>query len=179
MKKICFPLLFCFLFESLRAQVTVTGSTTASANTTYFIGTTSDSQVFNSDAGTNIYRDVPFFLNVPVPFIQHRIYRTNGQWILDKVIIGANGPSITSLHSIAGSNNNPPCVWSNNMVLSGQCQSETPATILNPLYLSVPQLTANSISGIIAPQRGMLVFDLTNNCLKVYNGMTWKCLTEQ
>ncbi|MCU0340296.1 MAG: hypothetical protein MUE30_10445 [Spirosomaceae bacterium] len=65
------------------------------------------------------------------------------------------------------------------MVLSGQCQSETPATILNPLYLSVPQLTANSISGIIAPQRGMLVFDLTNNCLKVYNGMTWKCLTEQ
>jgi hypothetical protein len=50
-------------------------------------------------------------------------------------------------------------------------------TLCNGCELSLPQLTATDITAIASPQKGMLVYDLTNNCLKLYNGTGWVCLT--
>lgn len=57
-------------------------------------------------------------------------------------------------------------------VQSGSVKS----TVILPNILSVPQLTATEISATSSPQKGMLAFDTTNNCLKLYNGTAWVCL---
>jgi hypothetical protein len=52
--------------------------------------------------------------------------------------------------------------------------SSVQAAEFSPNYLLVPQLTFAQISAISSPKRGMIVYDLTNNCLRVYNGTMWK-----
>lgn len=180
MKTIILCILLSITGSTLYSQIVLTGSTTTSANTTYNIGTPNNTQVFNADAGTNIYSDNPWTLGSPIPFTQHRIYRVNGVWKLDKVFVGANGPSITPISTSAGNNANPPCDWGSGITLTGTCYNSTVmATTLTPTYVAIPQLTATAISAIAIPQKGMLIFDATNNCLKIYDGTAWKCLVTQ
>lgn len=51
------------------------------------------------------------------------------------------------------------------------------STLILPNILTVPQLIATDIAAITSPQKGMLAFDTTNNCLKLYNGTAWVCLS--
>lgn len=54
--------------------------------------------------------------------------------------------------------------------------SPVQAAEFSPNYLLVPQLTFAQISAISSPKRGMIVYDLTNNCLRVFTG-EWKCIS--
>ncbi|MEI7581506.1 FG-GAP-like repeat-containing protein [Runella sp.] len=54
--------------------------------------------------------------------------------------------------------------------------SPVQATEFSPNYILVPQLTFAQISAISSPKRGMIVYDLTNNCLRVFTG-EWKCIS--
>ena len=51
------------------------------------------------------------------------------------------------------------------------------STLILPNILTVPQLIATEIAAIASPQKGMLAFDTTNNCLKLYNGTAWVCIS--
>ena len=172
-----------FAVMPLFAQITVTGSSTTSANTTYNLGTAQTVQVFNSDAGTTMYSIIPFtsYSQMPPSYELYRIYRVGGVWTLDRVKVNAStGITITTLHTITNNSNNPPCDWGNGVLLAGTC-GELPvqSTTITPNFITIPQLSATAISAIAAPQKGMLVFDTTNNCLKLYNGTAWKCLVTE
>ncbi len=40
----------------------------------------------------------------------------------------------------------------------------------------LPRLTQAEILALASPATGLLIYDLTNNCLRVYNGSLWNCL---
>jgi hypothetical protein len=48
-------------------------------------------------------------------------------------------------------------------------------TNLNPSFTQLPNLTSNMIAAIPNPQAGMMVWDISLNCLKVYTGTSWSC----
>lgn len=94
----------------LQAQITVTGASTAGANTTYQLGTAETVQVYNSDAGTNLYSNIPYNLPMPLSYTMYRMYRVGGIWTLDEVKVNAStGVTITALYTISNNSNNPPC----------------------------------------------------------------------
>ncbi len=41
--------------------------------------------------------------------------------------------------------------------------------------VQVPQLTGTELAALPSPQKGMLAYNLTNNCLSFYDGNQWKC----
>lgn len=45
--------------------------------------------------------------------------------------------------------------------------------------LVINRLTTAQISAIAVPVTGMMVFDITLNCLKLYDGSSWNCYTNQ
>jgi hypothetical protein len=183
MKYIAFFIISLLFSAPIQAQITVTGASTAGANTTYNLGTAQTVQVFNSDAGTNLYSNIPFtsYSQMPPYYEMYRIYRVGGVWTLDQAIVSASvGVRITTLYTISNNSNNPPCDWGNGVLLAGTC-GELPvqSATIAPGFITIPQFSAAAISAIAAPQKGMLVFDTTNNCLKLYNGTAWKCLVTQ
>lgn len=48
-------------------------------------------------------------------------------------------------------------------------------TTIRPNVVSNPQLTYDAILALPSPQRGDTVYDLTFDCLRVYNGNKWVC----
>ena len=180
MKKSILLILSYFAVMPLFAQITVTGASIAGANTTYNLGTAQTVQVFNSDAGTSLYSNIPFtsYSQMPPYYEMYRIYRVGGVWRLDQARVSASvGVTITTLHTLSSNLNNPPCDWGNGVLLAGTC-GELPvqSTTISPGFITIPQFSSAAISALALPQKGMLVFDTTNNCLKLYNGTAWKCL---
>lgn len=45
--------------------------------------------------------------------------------------------------------------------------------------IQIPSMSRNQISAITSPEVGMTVFDNTLNCLKIYDGVSWKCTNQQ
>jgi hypothetical protein len=160
------------------AQITVTGASVTGANTTYNLGTAETVQVFNSDAGTSLYSNIPFtsYSQMPSSYQMYRIYRIGGVWKLDEVKVNAStGVTITDLHTISSNSNNPPCNWGNGVLLAGTCeQLPVQSTTISPGFITIPQFPYAAISAITTPQRGMMVYDITNECLRYYNGSVWK-----
>ncbi len=68
------------------------------------------------------------------------------------------------------------CSATTNNVTVVNALSPVQATEFSPNYILVPQLTFAQISAIASPKRGMIVYDLTNNCLRVFTG-EWKCIS--
>lgn len=190
MKKMLLFLAFIVGFIQSKAQTnTVTGATTTPAvNKTYtlcngcgFSYTTAEIK----DAGTDAYFDVP---TSGIPFDQYQIYRNNGQWKLAQVAMcmGCTSPQTYIYYKVTANTNKPPCntSWTvgntanvENIALTGDCVNLAPpsvnATTILPNVLTLPQLTAAEIAAITSPQKGMIVFDTSNNCLKLYNGTAW------
>lgn len=54
---------------------------------------------------------------------------------------------------------------------------ETQAQFANIAHnnVQVPQLTSSQLAAVPSPQKGMLAYNLTNNCLSFYDGNQWKC----
>lgn len=42
----------------------------------------------------------------------------------------------------------------------------------------VTRMSTSQITAISAPQEGMMVYDTTTKCLKLYNGIEWKCFSK-
>lgn len=165
----------------VQAQITVTGASTAGANTTYQLGTAQTVQVYNSDAGTNLYSNIPYNPPMPFSYTMYRMYRVGGVWTLDQAKVNAStGVTITALYTISSNSNNPPCDWGNGILLTGTCgEQPVQSTTITPGFISIPQFSSAAISAIAAPQKGMLIYDTTHECLKLYNGTAWKCLVTQ
>ena len=64
------------------------------------------------------------------------------------------------------------------LILAGTCVS-TPmiSTTICPNVLLLPQQTTAQITAIALPKKGMIVFDVTANAIKVYNGAVWKTIS--
>lgn len=148
----------------LQAQITVTGASTAGANTIYHLGTAYTVQVNNSDAGTNLYSNIPFtsYSQMPPYYEMYRIYRVGGVWRLDQAIVSASTEvRITTLYTISNNSNNPPCDSGNGVLLAGTCeQLPVQSTTISPDCISIPQFSSAAISAIITPQKGMRVYDI-------------------
>jgi hypothetical protein len=194
MKKIVllFYLVSCVL--QVKAQtVNVLDSPVTGANITYTLNNSGSFQyttIQPKDVGTDAY-----FSANPVNSVtgQYQIYRNNGFWIIGRIICnGCTSPTINLYYQTSSNGTKPPC--SNNWIpvggggnfniinLSGDCIPTAPpvtsvksSTIL-PTVLSVPRLIASDVAAIVSPQKGMLVYDLTYNCLKLYNGTEWVCM---
>jgi hypothetical protein len=186
MKKMYFLMSLLALGATAHAQiVTVSGASNTILNNTYplcnsgFPCTTAEAK----DAGTDSY-----VVDVPAsgfPLNKYQIYRNAGTWKFARVYLcsGCTSPSFQFFDTVVSNTTKPPCNWGNGITLTGDCVTPAPtsvkATTILPTVVSVPQLIATDIAAIASPQKGMLVYDLTNNCLKVYNGTLWKCLAEQ
>lgn len=44
--------------------------------------------------------------------------------------------------------------------------------------IQIPSMGLNQIKAIVSPKVGMAVFDNTINCLKIYDGISWKCTSQ-
>jgi hypothetical protein len=193
MKKIVlFVCLFFCIYQANSQTVTVLNSPVSTANIAYNLNNSGSFQytpIEIKDAGTDAY-----FSADPVNSVngQYQIYRNNGFWKIGRVVCnGCSSPSISLYYQTFANTTKPPCAnnWMpvggggglNIINLTGDCISPGPTSIKSttvlPTVLSLPQLTATDISNIATPTKGMLVFDLTNNCLKLYNGTTWVCLS--
>ena len=42
-----------------------------------------------------------------------------------------------------------------------------------------PPYDDGQVPSITNPIKGMMIYDTTNQCLKIYTGTTWKCITTQ
>jgi hypothetical protein len=54
--------------------------------------------------------------------------------------------------------------------------SPSQSLVLLPNVMSLPRLSNADILTIPCPEAGMLVFDIDNLCVMLYNGMSWNCL---
>ena len=52
------------------------------------------------------------------------------------------------------------------------------STVLLPNVNETPRLNFNQILALPSPKSGSMVFDTDANCLKVFNGLEWKCVFE-
>lgn len=197
MKKLLLTLCFTGAFGALLSAQTVTLSgtaapTPAAANATYTLNNSGSFQytpIEVKDSGTDSYFTADAVFSATG---QYQIYRNSGHWKIGRVICnGCSTPTTTIYYTLTNNSTKPPCTgtWTKlsggteALTLTGDCVTSGPssvkATVVLPTALSLPQLTAADITAITSPQKGMLVYDLTNNCVKIYNGMDWKCLTDQ
>ena len=59
-------------------------------------------------------------------------------------------------------------------------ESKTKGLVLNRVAANYNlPLDDGQIPTITNPLKGMIVYDTTNNCLKLYDGVSWKCISEQ
>lgn len=197
MKKLLLTLCFSIAFGTLLfAQTMTLSGTTAptpgAANATYTLNNSGSFQytpIEVKDAGTDAYFTADAVFSATG---QYQIYRAGGNWKVGRVICnGCSTPTTTIYYTLTNNSTKPPCTgtWTKlsggteALNLTGDCVASGPssvkATAVLPAALSLPQLTAADITAINSPQKGMLVYDLTNNCVKLYNGTLWKCLTDQ
>lgn len=197
MKKTLFILLlFC---NYAIAQITISGSSIAGLNQTFAFAS---SGAFTSacatgltphDAGANIYS-----VNDPsYSSLTYTIVRRGGYWHIEGHF-GGGGYLIYYKSLTTSTDPNPPCniTWgiytgycyygygitytgtnTSTLLLSGTCVSVpmVSATIC-PNVVQLPQQTTAQISAIASPKKGMIVFDVSANVLKVFNGAVWKVI---
>jgi predicted RNA-binding Zn-ribbon protein involved in translation (DUF1610 family) len=187
MKTLFFTSLIACIFCSVSVgqTITVSGASNTNLNKTYtlcngcgFAYTT----VEVKDVGTDSYFDGPVS---GLPFDQYQIYRKDGTWKFAKTYMcgSCTSPSTAIYNTIASNTTKPPCDWGNGISLTGDCVSSgltsVKAMTVLPTAVTLPQLTATDIEAITSLQKGMLVYDLTNDCVKFYNGTNWKCVAVQ
>lgn len=195
-------LLLLFLSNICFAQIMISGSSIVGINQTFGVAS---SGALNSacatgltpvDAGTNIYavNDPNFSINS----LRYAIVRRGGYWHIEGHF-GGGGYLLYYKSLITSTDPNPPCniTWgiytgncyygygisytgtnTSTLLLSGTCVSVPMiSTTICPNVLLLPQQTTAQITAISAPQKGMIVFDVTANVIKLYNGAAWKTIS--
>lgn len=151
----------------------------------------------NKDTGTNHYS-----INSYSAGISQTIIRESNQW-KHYVTVSGSGSFLTyTLHLPSTSNeNDPPCagIWErynpqnpggstgeyHYVTMTGNSCStfnNPPPTLpsqaftMTPSNIQLARYFDTDIPTIPTPQAGMMIWDITNSCVKVYNGTTWNCL---
>lgn len=194
-------ILFILLLSNIcHAQITISGSSITGINQTFGL---SSSGAFTSacatgltphDAGANIYS-----VNDPSnPSLNYTIVRRGGYWHIEGHF-GGGGYLIYYKSLSPSTDPNPPCniTWgiytgscyygygisytgtnTSTLLLSGTCVSvPMVSTTICPNVLQLPQQTTAQILAIPSPKKGMIVFDVTANVIKLYNGAVWKTIS--
>lgn len=59
-------------------------------------------------------------------------------------------------------------------------EAKTKGFVINRVAANFePPLDDGQVSTIANPVKGMIIYDTTNNCLKIYDGTSWKCFAKQ
>lgn len=201
-KTLLLSLFFCGLSLIINAQLTLTGTggTYWDTNNTGYnnIYTPTNAAIIALpspnviDAGTNIYS-----YSIYSPLRDHKfIVRMNNFWYIGEhaPVGGINTQVYFQLsfkYKFYSTSINPPCEgpWEKltapnigtflNLTVSGTTcfqYSSIPNSGSYPNYFQFPALTPAQIAAIPNPQPGMAVWDLVNQCLKIYTGAIWKCI---
>jgi hypothetical protein len=194
MKKILLLLLlFCGITFFSEAQLTVSGTGDPYYNTNplqvYTLGGSPNFLV--PDAGTNVYTLYQGTLQGGIRLWVY-LFRMNNFWYFANYAIAgqAAGNGLFKKYKFYSTSIDPPCdgPWGSpnttvipfvDVHIAGTSCFTPPlilSTTLNPTNLQIPALTAALIATIPNPQPGMMVWDLTNQCLKIYNGTAWVCI---
>lgn len=197
MKKIIIVL--TFLSNLAFGQITISGASTSGLNQTFQFSSVA---AFNSacasgitphDAGTNIYS-----VNDPsISSLRYTIARRGGIWHIEGHY-GGGGYVVYYKLPTSSTDINPPCsaVWNiytgncyygnsitntgttASLTLTGSCSSMIPSQSgqITPNFFLLPQLTTSQINSTPSPKKGMVVFDINSNNIKVFNGAVWDSL---
>jgi hypothetical protein len=156
---------------------------------TYERVTNSTPYGYSPDAGTNVYR---FY--VPIVGFYRFVIRHGGKWKIVGQSADTTPPSTQTITETVGNSIeiNPPCdaLWIDKVngaihqvFISGTtCTNElTPTSYFEgtPRYVQLPTLVTTQINQLVNPNNGMMVYDLTSNCVRVHVNGIWKCLSFQ
>lgn len=150
------------------------------------------------DAGTNYYNQITSQFDL---FINQIIKRESNVWKQRLYINSASGVDQRQEYHLTlpatSSANEPPCggVWEkwndvtgvgtgafHYVTINGGCSNvnnpPTPlaAGAMGPNGYQLPRYFDFEIPNIPNPQAGLMIWDITNVCVKVYNGTTWNCI---
>ena len=153
----------------------------------YSLSSTSPSS-FVADAGTNVYRDA----SGTIAGFYRYVFRQNNKWKIGAYYASTPAQSILAETEGVSTKVNPPCnaYWKDmvngavfQVLISGNsCTDElTPGSYFEalPQYVQLPTAVTTVINQLLAPKNGMMVYDLTAHCVKVYSNGQWKCLSFQ
>lgn len=186
-------ILILFSF-GISAQITITGSN--SQDGTYLLtGNTTGVGLF--DAGTNYYTAT---VNGPGLLINQIVKRENNFW-QHRLYVQSASPTLNyQTHKLVlpstSNETNPPCggVWETTdqlgngtgtflyITITGTCSTvNNPppprlAGTTTPFGYLLPAFYDFDISSIPSPLAGQMIWDITNACVKVYDGTTWNCI---
>jgi hypothetical protein len=165
-----------------------------------------DCYISSTDAGTNAYNATVIFPAVgmtPGYTVNYYISRRNNYWHIE----GFSSFQLPHQYYVyyrsqsTSTDINPPCIaiWkvftgycvpsysfsladtgttTSTLILSGTCASvPMRAATITPTYVQLPQLTTVEINAMPSPQKGMMVFDVSLNVTKLYNGAAWKTVS--
>lgn len=165
-----------------------------------------DCYVTFNDAGTNVYKAsvlIPASGTTPAYRIDYYISRRNNYWHIEGFNYLNPNPHNYYVYYVAQNTStdiNPPCntIWkiytgncfpyggfsiaytgntTSSLILSGTCSSAPiSTTLICPDVFQLPQRTSLQINSISTPKKGMMVFDVTANTVKFYNGAAWQTL---
>ncbi len=192
-KNLLVSLLFCGITLLTNAQLKVSGTGDPYYNTgslqVYSLGGLPS--FYAADAGTNVYT---LYQGILQGGIQLWVYiiRINNYWYFANYAIagGAAGNGLFKKYKFYSTSIDPPCdgPWGSpnanaipfvDVQITGTSCFQYPSipnSGLYPNYFQFPALTPAQIAAIPNPQSGMAVWDLVNQCLKIYTGAIWKCI---
>ena len=150
------------------------------------------------DAGTHTYIMFTSAGGICTGCITYYIFRMGGYWYFAQSWTASLTGHVESLSfkSLYQSTAiDPPCtaLWTR-LVSSGgplgilyitisgtSCEASLliPSASILPNVISLPLQTTAQINAYPLPKVGMIVYDVTAGCMKIYNGVTWKCVSTQ
>lgn len=184
----------CLLCFSAHSQITVTQPVGLSAGIqgTYQPAPNMSPSSLSADNGTTIYRKVNY---LGTAVIYQFIFRQNNRWkqgIYGTGDVPSNNEFINLETLFLSTAINPPCnaYWNDmtntsvyQVFISGTtCTDElSPTSYFEalPQFVQLPTAVTTIINQQPAPKNGMMVYDLTAHCVKVYSNGQWKCLSFQ
>ena len=171
---------FCYVHAE--AQITLAPGCITGNNTLvyYLFSNNGNVPLGTGDAGTNVYR----YAFDPSKTIFFYIYRQNGIW---KHTTGSGNVVHTTLQ--VSNSPDPPCNgWWKNASSGIACfQSISGTTCDNsyqditssefmPQYVRMAAMPTTALTQISPARDGMMVYDLTSQCVRVYANGSWECL---
>lgn len=147
---------------------------------------------FTHDVGTNKFVANVYSMNASN--VYRFIFRQNGIWKIGDYGFGPDFPgglsNINLVSTQTSTSINPPCVgnWQTisgavyQLEFTGMCNNDPVSGQFSELqynYIQLPRAVTVVINQIPNPQNGMMIYDLTSNCVRVYTNGIWKCLSFQ
>lgn len=188
---LCFSLILATSVFSQVQLINVNGYTGGSPLPQTF-NLVSNIDHFTHDAGTNKFLVNVYSMNASN--VYRFIFRQNGIWKIGDYGFGLDFPgglsNINLVSTQNSSSNNPPCVgnWQTTsgavfqFDFTGMCANTATEGYFSEIqtnFIQLPRAVTLVINQISNPRNGMMVYDITSNCVRVFANGTWKCLSFQ